>query len=529
MQPNLDTREVGWGHPHAHLLEQRHLLQLNPPFPCFYRRFTYPEPPASAMSYYPSFLGPTPQYVASVDLTPGTKQNLQHQQQSQERIQRQPEQQIHTQTQQQPRAKEQFSLPKLTIEMLKCHIKPADRSANHEFSLPAELEPYLGKGWMCRYYHSTPAWGFIPPKGSGIRRADGFKALMARFELLELRKKIAEDTTKDVKTEVADGQDMSTTRKHRKEDPKEDNIECSSNDNSIASPTSVSIDHDVLMRGNEPRVTMPNRKLLPYEAHPEPYTAYSIYFRLEHMRILQESGDIDLHFQSSIRGSFYDPLEHPRPEKYKHCVLPPYWYSSAHRENVGRIMKRLCKRPWTSTIDAASEIISTSWCSESIEVCVYCEKLAQVEKTKHGESASPGSLKRASKSSPGDGSTSSGSGEKKTSTKKLRLASKEISSKEEQMKRQVEKSSVIETDTKCLNSFRFTKYSEDDQVQNEVKGNPENTRGDGAVEELLHRITFELTGSQEEGSSATTLRTFTSDHVATSGIGLLAHVASLLG
>lgn len=87
------------------------------------------------------------------------------------------------------------TLPKLTMAKLKSSIKPVYRHSNHEIDLPKELEPYFGKGWTCRYYHSTPAWGFIPPKGSGMRRADGFKALMSRLELLEFRKKKSQEAT----------------------------------------------------------------------------------------------------------------------------------------------------------------------------------------------------------------------------------------------------------------------------------------------------------------------------------------------
>jgi hypothetical protein len=87
------------------------------------------------------------------------------------------------------------TLPKLTMAKLKSSIKPVYRHLNHEIDLPKELEPYFGKGWTCRYYHSTPAWGFIPPKGSGMRRADGFKALMSRLELLDFRKKTSQEAT----------------------------------------------------------------------------------------------------------------------------------------------------------------------------------------------------------------------------------------------------------------------------------------------------------------------------------------------
>lgn len=106
---------------------------------------------------------------------------------------------VQAQQQPTPAREDESALPKLTIEKLKSCIKPIDRHSNHEIDLPKELEPYFGKGWTCRYYHSTPAWGFIPPKGSGMRRADGFKALMTRLDLLNFRKKQSRAVGKTVR------------------------------------------------------------------------------------------------------------------------------------------------------------------------------------------------------------------------------------------------------------------------------------------------------------------------------------------
>lgn len=199
-------------------------------------------------------------------------------------------------------------------------------------------------------------------------------------------------------------------------------------------------------------------------------------------------------------------------------------------------MARLCKRHWTRTIDTASEIISASWYNESSEVYAYCERLVQVEKMRQGDATCSDSLKRATTSTPEDGSTSSGSGGNESSTKKPRLASTEKTDKGEEMEPQVGESSLKGTGMFGLSGLHFTKYSEDDHVQKDGEAKHDtcikHIINDGAYEELPHHITFESTGSQDEGSLTVKLNhlsSFTSDHIATSGIGLLAHVASLLG
>eukprot|EP00584_Thalassiosira_punctigera_P008402 CAMPEP_0172530510 /NCGR_PEP_ID=MMETSP1067-20121228/4225_1 /TAXON_ID=265564 ORGANISM="Thalassiosira punctigera, Strain Tpunct2005C2" /NCGR_SAMPLE_ID=MMETSP1067 /ASSEMBLY_ACC=CAM_ASM_000444 /LENGTH=108 /DNA_ID=CAMNT_0013314731 /DNA_START=51 /DNA_END=373 /DNA_ORIENTATION=+ len=69
---------------------------------------------------------------------------------------------------------------------------------------------------------------------------------------------------------------------------------------------------------------------------PKPYTEYTIFFHLERAHILQSSDIIDEEVMLSLDPSHYDPLELPRPPRYEHLVLPPYWYSSSHKTATGK-------------------------------------------------------------------------------------------------------------------------------------------------------------------------------------------------
>lgn len=187
------------------------------------------------------------------------------------------------------------------IEKLKSLIKPTDRHVNHKIPLPKDLEPYFGTGWVCCYYHATPAWGFIPPKGSRVRRADGFKAFMARLEELEHQQ---ENTSKvevgAVNVSTASVQDAAVHNNP---------------DKSVQSSRSPVT--DVLPN------SYVNDNLFTYNNPPDRYTSYFVYFLLENMYNLQESKIIDPKIYASMID-FYDPREHPRPEKYRHCILPPF-------------------------------------------------------------------------------------------------------------------------------------------------------------------------------------------------------------
>ncbi|KAL3772294.1 hypothetical protein ACHAWO_010975 [Cyclotella atomus] len=180
MQPgNINSHDVIW----PLLLNGQQLPLHNHPSPSLLNvnRFVYPKAPSPLI--YPTIPVAHLNY-ARVD-NPTANPYTRGEERKQEPL-------AHSRLQLQV---ESTMLPKLTIAKLKSYIKPVNRHTNHEIDLPKELEPYFGKGWTCRYYHSTPAWGFIPPKGSGLRRADGFKALMARLELLDYRKKNKSEET----------------------------------------------------------------------------------------------------------------------------------------------------------------------------------------------------------------------------------------------------------------------------------------------------------------------------------------------
>jgi hypothetical protein len=117
---------------------------------------------------------------------------------------------------------------------------------------------------------------------------------------------------------------------------------------------------------------------------PKPYSAYTIYFRLERMRILHENGVTDNEIKTSFDPNHYDPLEHPRPIKYRDVALPPYWYSSVHRKEVEKKRKhRKQEGRFSKTILTA--MISQSWRENDPEIRQYCNKLAIAEKQKYNE------------------------------------------------------------------------------------------------------------------------------------------------
>jgi hypothetical protein len=115
---------------------------------------------------------------------------------------------------------------------------------------------------------------------------------------------------------------------------------------------------------------------------PKPYSAYTIFWRLERMFILQEAGCIGDEIKSCYDPNHHDPLEHPRPEKYTNLILPPYWYSSAHRKEDEKKRKH---RKQDGSIDKndLTAMISKSWREVDADVRNYVSKLARAEKMKH--------------------------------------------------------------------------------------------------------------------------------------------------
>ena len=112
-----------------------------------------------------------------------------------------------------------------------------------------------------------------------------------------------------------------------------------------------------------------------------PYSAYNIFFRIERAHYIQtNTGDIDkevLHAISCMGEDFYDPIEHPRPEKYKDIVMPPYWYSAVHSHGLEKKRKH---RKQTGRLRMAelSKMISRIWKKSDPSLVKYCERLAMV-------------------------------------------------------------------------------------------------------------------------------------------------------
>ena len=369
-------------------------------------------------------------------------------------------------------------LPKLTIDKVKSLIKPIDRHTNHEISLPKDLEPYFGTGWVCRYYHATPAWGFIPPKGSGVRRADGFKALMARLEELQHHQKKASEVEVDY-ANVSTASRQGTM------------VRIIQNQSSESSPSPLA---DVKLGPN----CSQNDNLYTYRNPPERYTPYFIYFLLENMRLLQESNTIDPKIYVAM-SKFYDPREHPRPEKYMHCILPPFWYLSGHRDGVDVIMKNLSSQ--TSNIN-----ILEQWRHESDEVRNYCEMLAMFDQHTRFPDGSSNKRKRVSESDT-------------ESIEYMKLLHPFMPS------RCAESNSG---DVSCLSSASSS-LSPATVPQGEKMSSPCKDL------DLHHQVTFETKGSRDDVSSTAAgppkkrfLHSSRNEHDVSSGIGLLAYAASML-
>ena len=490
-----------WQH---YLNEPRAVPQIHPPVPNMYR-YLYPEPlPLVAYPTVPVVPAPRSYAPAAlpVKVKAPKKEVKPKSKQPQPRIQ---------QPLQEEGQRHQPPLPKLTIEKVKSLIKPIDRHSNHEIPLPKQLEPYFGTGWVCRYYHATPAWGFIPPKGIGVRRADGFKALMTRLEVLDFRQK------KESKAEEVTKVEVSTP-------PLQDTLVA----NNIQHK-SVPSSHSPVTNVNVNQVQVPNSfandNMYTYNNPPERYTPYFIYFLLENMRLIQERNPIHIHpkIQAVLsNNNFHDPREHPRPEKYRHCTLPSFWYLSQHRDGVEAIMKNhLLGQPSGSSCCNILE----QWRTESDEVRSYCEMLAMLDQCTRSFSpreTTSNKRKRVSESDSAESLTSikvhpnmlsEGGAEWKTTDEASTLSSSASSSPSTVP--------VLQGDNDIISTnmiFKGKRRSCEDQ-------------------DLLlpQQVTFETKSSGEEGSTADgpPKKRFlhlsrNNQHDASSGIGLLAHVASML-
>jgi len=110
----------------------------------------------------------------------------------------------------------------------------------------------------------------------------------------------------------------------------------------------------------------------------QPYTSYNIYFRLEHAYIVQSTeGVVDEEVLASLDPNHSDPVELPRPAKYAHLVLPPYWYSSLHSATVEK-KRRHRKRNGRLDMVTLSKTISESWRVADKDKVDYCSRLARV-------------------------------------------------------------------------------------------------------------------------------------------------------
>ena len=118
---------------------------------------------------------------------------------------------------------------------------------------------------------------------------------------------------------------------------------------------------------------------------PKPYTVYTIFFRLERAYALQTTeGMVDdealLHDPNHV-----DALEFPRPEKYKHVKLPPYWYSAAHKREIEKKRKHRKREGRSLDFRTLTKLISAAWRDEKLDPAIplYCQMLSQAEVEKY--------------------------------------------------------------------------------------------------------------------------------------------------
>jgi hypothetical protein len=108
---------------------------------------------------------------------------------------------------------------------------------------------------------------------------------------------------------------------------------------------------------------------------PKPYTAYTIFWRLERLWIIRERECKDARkTYASFNPYHFDPLEleYPRPAKYKDLILPPYWYSSLHKRN-----RKHRKQEGSISKSELTALISKSWHNVEPEIFEYCTKIAE--------------------------------------------------------------------------------------------------------------------------------------------------------
>lgn len=115
---------------------------------------------------------------------------------------------------------------------------------------------------------------------------------------------------------------------------------------------------------------------------PKPYTQYTIFFRIERMRLLREAGFIDDEIRATLRPGHFDQNEHPRPAKYQDVEMPPFWYSSfAKHEHDGKRKhtKKACRFP----LKELSQMIAANWKEIDEETFAYTKRLADMEQAKY--------------------------------------------------------------------------------------------------------------------------------------------------
>ncbi|KAL7461229.1 hypothetical protein ACHAXS_001655 [Conticribra weissflogii] len=115
---------------------------------------------------------------------------------------------------------------------------------------------------------------------------------------------------------------------------------------------------------------------------PKPYTQYTIFFRLERMRLLYEAGFVDDEIRATLRPGHFDKIEHPRPARYRDVEMPPFWYSSfAKHEQDGK--RKHSKKDCRFPLKELSQKISANWKEMDEETAAYTKRLADWEQAKY--------------------------------------------------------------------------------------------------------------------------------------------------
>jgi hypothetical protein len=120
---------------------------------------------------------------------------------------------------------------------------------------------------------------------------------------------------------------------------------------------------------------------------PKPWKQYTIYFRLEAIYIRQiENGvvDDDIKAELDLAPKYFDPIEHPRPAKYRDLLLPPFWYSSAQRLNAEKKRKHK-KQDGRIGLQELNSMISSRWKTADDFTKAYVNELARHEAANYKE------------------------------------------------------------------------------------------------------------------------------------------------